>query len=190
MLILTVKRAQKIVWIALAFASMMSAAMSQTEVARTVSPTQRVADALALAGVVVGPHQIEFLSGIPNTREGANVRVVSVNSSSPGTAKVKMRCQDNRECLPFYVLVHEFDGVNLNRSTASAVPAATTTSKDAVRAGDHATLVLETPDARMSFSVICLQSGVRGQHVRASSPDHRQFYDAEVVAPGMLKGSL
>ena len=59
-----------------------------------------------------------------------------------------------------------------------------------IRGGDHATLILESPDFRMRFPVICLQSGVRGQRVRVASPDHKQFYEAEIVAPGMLKGSF
>jgi len=190
MLMLKARSAKKIAWTVLALASVMPAALAQM-VARNAGPGQGVVDALARAGIVVGPHQIEFLSGMRGTREAADVRVVTVTSSSSGTAKVKMRCQDNRECLPFYVLVHDSDGIKLDRSTVAAVPEATTkSSKDVIRSGDHATLILETPDARMSFPVICLQSGIRGQHVRAASPDHRKFYDAEVVAPGMLKGSL
>jgi len=189
MLMLKARSAKKIAWTVLALASVMPAALAQM-VARNAGPGQGVVDALARAGIVVGSHQIEFLSGIRSPREGSEVQLVGVTSSSFGTAKVKMRCQDNRECLPFYVLVHEFDAMNLNGSTAAVVPEATAKSKDVVRSGDHAILVLETADARMSFPVICLQSGVRGQHVRAASPDHRKFYDAEVVAPGMLKGSL
>jgi len=186
-----VRSAKKLAWIVLAFASVMPAAVSQTGVAGTVSSVQGTVDALARAGIVVGPYQVEFLSGIRSARESANVRVVSVTSSSSGTAKVKMRCQDNRECLPFYVLVHQIDGVKLGSSRAAVVPETTPVSpKNVIRSGDHATLVLETPDARMSFPVICLQSGVRGQRIRAASPDRRQFYYAEVVAPGMLKGSL
>jgi len=173
----------------MAFASAVPLAGSQTAVARNGSPVQGVVDALARAGIAVGRHQVEFPSGIRSIREGAIVRVVSVTSSISGTAKVKMRCQDNHECLPFYVLVHNVDG--LHSSTVPVVLEATTkSSNDVIRSGDHATLVLETPDARMSFPVICLQSGVRGQRIRAASPDHRHFYDAEVVAPGMLKGSL
>jgi len=188
---LKARSAKIIAWTVLAFASVTPAVFGQIAVARNAGLSQGVVDALARAGIVVGRHQIEFLSGKRDTREGARLRVVSVTSSSFGTAKVKMRCQDNRECLPFYVLVHEFDGMVLNRSTAAAVPeAASRSSKGVIRSGDHATLVLETGDARMSFPVICLQSGDRGQRVRVASPDHRKFYDAEVVAPGMLKGSL
>jgi len=188
---LKARSAKKIAWTVLALASVMPAALAQIAVARNAGPGQSVVDALARAGIVVAPHQIEFLSGMRGTKESANIRVVSVTSGSFGTAKVKMRCRDNRDCLPFYVLVHEFDGMDLNRSNKAAVRlAAMRSSKDVIRSGDHATLVLETADARMSFPVICLQSGVRGQRVRAASPDHRKFYDAEVVAPGMLKGSL
>jgi len=188
---LKVSATNKLAWTALAFASLMPVAICRTEAGGTIKPKQRVVDALARAGVVVDPHQIEFLSGSHGSGEGADLMVVSVTGGGSDAAKVKMRCRNRIECLPFYVLVRGLDGVNANSSRSGAVPVRPTVSpSDIVRRGDHATLILESPDARMSFPVICLQSGVRGQHVRAASPDRKHFYEAEVVAPGMLRGSL
>ena len=93
--------------------------------------------------------------------------------------------------MPFYVLVHGLDTVELKATEVRALPApAASAPQNVIHGGDHAMLILESADSRMSLPVICLQSGVRGQTIRVASPDHRQVYEAKVVAPGMLKGSL
>jgi hypothetical protein len=185
------KRTDKFVCSALLLVSVMPVAMSQTDPARTAIPVQRVADAMASAGISVNPDQIEILSGSDPTDEGANVRLVSVTHGSAGKAKVKLRCQNNHECLPFYVLVDGIQRADRDPLKARLEPVIMPTIlPKIIRAGDHATLILETGDARMSFPVICLQSGVRGQRIRAASPDRKQLYHAEVVAAGMLRGNF
>jgi hypothetical protein len=185
------KSTDKFACAVLVLAAVMPAAWSQADAGRTVIPVQRVADAMAFAGIAVNPNQIEFLSGASWTGENAKVRFVSVTRGTAGTMKVKLRCQNNHECLPFYVLVEGIDGVDRNGLGAGAAPTIKASSLPSViRAGDHATLIVETPDSRMSFPVICLQSGARGQRIRAASPDRRRTYDAEVIAAGMLKGKL
>jgi len=181
----------KLAWTVLAFVSMIPGALGQTDVVPTVSSAQRVVDALAIVGIAAGPEQIDFLSGIRGTGERPRVRVASVTDSLAGTVKVKLRCEANHGCLPFYVLVHGLRSVNaIDSETHTATPSAESALPMVIRGGDHATLILESPDSRMRFPVICLQSGVRGQRVRVASPDHKRFYEAEVVAPGMLKGSF
>jgi hypothetical protein len=183
------KNNKKLAWTLLALVSVMPAAMSQTVIVRSASSVEGVVDALALAGIVVGPSQIELLSGISST--GESVRVVSVTDGTAGTVNVKLRCQDNHECLPFYVLVHGLDDAKVSSTIVRQAPVGKASSvQNVIRGGDHATLILESPDSRMSLPVICLQSGVRGQKIRVASPDRRQFFDAEIVSPGMLKGSL
>jgi hypothetical protein len=190
------KRTSKLAWTVLTFAALIPAAVSQPVVARIpgsiqAGSVQQVVDALALAGVMVAPDQIEFLSGIRSAKESASIQVVSTSNSSAGMVKVKLRCQDNHECLPFYVLVHSLDKLNVGSARLKTVSAAETdVPQNIIRGGEHATLILESPDSRMSLPVICLQSGNVGQTIRVASPDHRQLFDAVVVAPGMLKGSL
>lgn len=183
--------ANKLVWSILAIVAGMPAAVSQTSVDRTAISAHTVADAMAAAGISANPDKVELLSGAISMRESANVRVVNVSSGTGGIVKVKLRCQDNHECLPFYVLVHSLDTLKVDATKARTVPVvAASAPQNVIRGGDHATLILETPDARMTFPVICLQSGARGQRIRVASPDRRQFYDAEVVASGIVKGSL
>jgi len=196
----SVKSAVKSVCCVLILAGFMPVAMSQaTELAagdiapgHVTNPVQSIVDALSSAGIFVEQGQIEMLSGAVTLREGASVRIVKMTDAAGGTVRVKLRCQDNHECLPFYVLVH---GVNVVVRAGSAVPGtmrvlAPGPPPNVVRGGDHAILVLETSDSRMSFPVICLQNGARGQKVRVTSPDHARFYDAEVVSAGLLKGNL
>jgi len=159
--------------------------------AQAVIPTQRIVEAMLSAGIAARPDQIEILSQVNSVTASATMRVLSVSKGAAGAMKVKLRCQDNHECLPFYVLVHGLDEEKLSSRKLVLLPAAKVTSpQNIIRSGDHAILTLESPDSRMSFPVICLQNGVRGQRVRAVSTDRKQFFDAEVVAPGMLKGSL
>jgi flagella basal body P-ring formation protein FlgA len=183
--------ANKFVCSVLILVAVMPVALSQTRAAQMANSARRMADAMVLAGLSVSPDQIELLSGISSTRESASVRVVSVTDTTAGTVKVKLRCQDNQECLPFYVLVHGLDGAHVGSVGVGAVPVNTAKLlQNVIRGGDHATLILETPDSRISLPVICLQSGARGQRIRVASTDRRQFFDAEVVATGMVKGSL
>jgi flagella basal body P-ring formation protein FlgA len=185
------KGKNKLVWCALILVAVAPAAMSQNDAARSVISAQQVADAMAVAGITVNLNQIQLLSGASGTREDANLRVVSVTDQTAGAVKVKLRCQDNQECLPFYVLVRGIDGANVTRAIVSAAPVAKASSpQNVIRGGDRATLILESSDSRMRLPVICLQSGVRGQTIRVASPDRRQLFNAEIIAPGLLKGSL
>jgi hypothetical protein len=179
----------RLIGFVLTFATAMPVAMGQTGATRIVMSTQRVAEAMASAGMVAEPGQIDLLSGVSTTREDASVQVVSVAHRAGGTVKVKLRCSDNHDCLPFYVLVHGLNGVDATPKMGAA-SVATASANNIIRGGDHAILILETPDAWMRFPVVCLQGGVVGQKVRAASPDRKQFYDAEVVGAGLLKGKL
>jgi flagella basal body P-ring formation protein FlgA len=185
------KSANKLAWLVLVIGTALPLATGQTGVARNAVSAHHVAAAMELAGVAVNPNQIEFLSGASSIGESAQMRVVSVTNRTNGTVRVKLRCRDNHECLPFYVLVHGIDGGKVDRPEERAVPAVVAGSpKNVIRGGDHAILILESHDSRMSLPVICLQGGARGQTIRVASPDRRQIFDAEIVATGMLRGTL
>jgi hypothetical protein len=175
---------------AVAMSQTTSQAVSLKNADRIVSPVQRIAGAMDLAGLSVNPDQIELLSGTGNP-VSASMQVVSMTEAAAGSVKVKLRCRDNRKCLPFYVLVHGVDPAKVGGARAPRVAVAEASpAQNIVRGGDHAILILEGPDSRMSFPVICLQGGARGQRVRVTSPDRKRFYFAEVLAPGILKGNL
>jgi len=164
---------------------------------RTSISQERVAQAITAAGFNVLPDQVEFLSNAKATTAGAALQVVSATPASNGTARVALRCQNHRECLPFYVLLHGLKPIHAGGSHAPIQLASLKDQAEGsllpaqlVRGGDHATLILETADSRVSMPVICLQSGFRGQIIRVRSNDGKRLYRAEVVTGNLLKGSL
>ncbi len=165
-------------------------AFSHGAVDRTTISTQRVVEAMSVAGIVASADQIEILSRVESATPNPAIRVVSVSNASAGTVKAKLRCRDSHECVPFYVLVHGL-GFGQRNLAALRTPAIKALSlRDTVRDGDHAILIVETLDARMTFPVICLQRGTQGQVIRAASLDRKRLYNAEVVSAGVLKGSF
>jgi hypothetical protein len=155
---------------------------------------ERVAQAITSTGIPVLPAQIEFLSEFRATTADAALQVVAISPASSRGARVQLRCQDRRECLPFYVLVHGMEGSNGSKARLQLASlngqTQNTLSTELVHGGDHATLILEAADSRIRMPVICLQSGLRGETIRVRSNDGKRIYRAEVVRANLLKGSL
>jgi len=161
--------------------------------------TRRIADALASAGLPVPVSQVEFLSEVSAASDHAVLQVVSTTNRGGGTAMVKLRCHDNHECLPFYVVIHrsaarfvngEAGGTRLQLASERTPLVEDSSFPRVIRGGDPAILILENADYRIRVPVICLQNGARGQRIRVASKDHRRFFEGEVVGTGMLKGRL
>jgi len=176
----------------------LAAPASQTPERFAIS-TRQIADALASVGLVVNVSQVEFLSDVSATSDHALLQVVSTANRTAGSAIVKLRCHDNHECLPFYVVVHgskvrslngEAAGTRLQLASDRGPLVEDTSFPRVIRGGDSATLILENADFRIKVPVICLQTGMRGQRIRVASKDHRRFFEGEVIGTGMLKGSL
>ena len=161
---------------------------------RALITEERVAKAITSAGLPVLPAQIEFLSDLSATTPDAHLQVVATRPANSGAARVQLRCQDRRECLPFYVLVHGIKSGKVSRAPLQLASlngrTQNTLSTELVHGGDHATLILETADSRISMPVICLQGGLRGQTVRVRSKDGKRLYRGEVVRANLVKGSL
>jgi BMFP domain-containing protein YqiC len=186
----------KLAWCMMLCASVATAAGQARAAERVAISAQQIADAMAATGATVRAAQVKFISQVSASTEGSRLEVVSVKNHD-AQATVKLRCRNRQECLPFYVLVEDVGPTppvfipvkeatrqGTRQAPGAALPLAM------VRGGDRATLVLESSDLRISLPVICLQSGGQGQKVRVSSPDHKQFFEGEVVAAGFLKGRL
>jgi hypothetical protein len=182
----------KLALVGLLYVALLQVAVCQTPGKRTAISAAPVVAALVSAGLGVAASQLQFLSHVDATGQTPTLLVASIESMNAGTAKVKLRCTDNRECIPFYVLVHDVKGPGALAKpfVANSQRPAVDSTRRLVRGGDRATLILETADSRISFPVICLQSGIRGERIRVASADRKRFYRAEVVAPGMLRGNL
>jgi hypothetical protein len=107
-----------------------------------------------------------------------------------------MACHLKSACLPFYAIVkwpegstgratNPFSTFAASGSTASKPQGAVT-----IRAGAHATLVMDDGRSHIRVAVVSLECGAAGQKIRVASPDHKQIYEAEVVSANLLKGSF
>jgi hypothetical protein len=168
----------------------------QTQRNRIAITSQRVAAAMADAGWKVEPGQVKLLSQVSSTAQDSWLQVVQVTHWQADKLKVELRCHDPRACLPFYVLVSEGRMAD-NSGLASAGTGAggnqpaleVTVEKLLMRSGDPATLSFANQGLSITMPVICLQSGHRGQMIRVASADHKRFYKAEIVGPGLLKAT-
>ncbi len=187
------EKVEKLTLLLILFPTLVQLAVGQNA-QRTLITQERVAKAITSAGVYVLRSQVEFLSEFSATTSDAVLQVVATSPATSGEARVQLRCRDRRECLPFYVLVHR---IKIGNGSPAQLQFASLNgraqdilSAQLVHSGDHATLILETTDSRISMPVICLQNGLRGQTVRVRSNDGKRLYRGEVVAPRLLRGSL
>jgi flagella basal body P-ring formation protein FlgA len=59
-----------------------------------------------------------------------------------------------------------------------------------IRAGAHATMVMDDERAHIQVAVVSLENGIAGHRIRVASPDHKQIYVAEVVNANLLRRSF
>ena len=176
-----------------------AAATAQPRTSRFSISSQRVAEALAAAGVRVSAGQVRFLSPVSATSNDSGLEVMDVANWTGDTRKAELRCHDRRACLPFYVLLtssgtaeaHDRTSISETKAAPPAGAASPTQSQQILmRDGDRATLVFEESALRITLPVICLQSGNRGQKIRVVSADHKRFFTAEIVQSGLLRATL
>jgi hypothetical protein len=164
---------------------------------RTVITPQHVASAMAGAGWKVSPGQVKLLSQVTSNVRDAWLEVVQVTHWQEGKLKVELRCHDPRACLPFYVVVSEYRTADEIGPTSASVADAdakqpaleTPAEKPIMRSGDPALLTFADKGLKITMPVICLENGQRGQRIRVASADHKRFYKAEIVGPGLLKAT-
>jgi hypothetical protein len=111
-------------------------------------------------------------------------------------SKIKLVCRLPGTCLPFYAIV-SWPAETAGRATTalSASPTVAnvvskTTSEITMRAGAHATLVMDDDRSHIQVPVISLENGIAGHRIRVASPDRKQVYVAEIVSANLLKGSF
>ena len=168
-------------------------AVAQTQAGRIAISPQRVASAMAQAGWNVSPERVKFLSQVTAAAGDTRLQVVQVTRWQEGQLKVELRCHDPHACLPFYVLVSKRGTADSSGQTGAAdtdgeqSALEVAAEKPLVRSGDPATLTFTNKGLNITMPVICLENGHRGQKIRVASTDHRRFYKAEIVGPGLLK---
>ena len=150
---------------------------------------ERIVEAMQAAGFETSPAQLELLSNVTST-SGASLRVAKVRQESAGTMLAQLNCQE-RQCLPFYVLVHGAYIENNTVTTASRTASGNRTeARPLIARGKPLTLIIETTSLRIVLPAVSMEGGIQGQVIRVSSPDHKQVYRAEVVSDTTVRGTL
>ncbi len=174
----------------LAQASML---VAEATPAGNVITVQQVVAALAVTHVTLQPSQVQFLAEASSKGPNAVLIVESVKPWKEGSTLVRMRCRKPGECVPFFVVVNGTQPEELE--TAVAGPGRTIAKPGKprevlVRAGQKATMILESRKFRVATPIICLENGSEGQRIRVSSLDRKRISTAEVLQSGLLRGSL
>jgi hypothetical protein len=164
---------------------------------------QEVAQTLSDRGVRVENQQVTLLARVVATDPHPVLDVIRVEPVGGRPAKgntearslVKLACHMPGTCLPFFAMVNFQDEVveaapGVSRVSLAPKERLKSLAPIAIRAGAHATLVIDDGRSHIEMSVISLESGNVGSRIRAASPDHKQIYIAEVVSANMLKRSF
>ena len=160
----------------------------------TVIPIAPVLSALLASDVPLQKARVSFLTAV-RWKNPTALEMAEIQGRDHTSVIARVRCRDHRSCLPFYVLVSWQSAEAKNAAVANFFPEPlkpkAREAKDiVVRAGEQATLIMEDKAVRVSTRIVCMQSGGRGEKIRVQSPDHKRIAVAEVVEPGLLKGSL
>ncbi len=116
--------------------------------------------------------------------------------------QIKLSCRVHAQCRPFYALARlpERQGslgaqayaqlfAQGRREHASSLPVAGDPT-GILRAGSHATLVIDEDRLHIRLPVICMQGGTPGDRIRVTTVNRRQTYEAIVLNGAELKGNL
>jgi len=166
--------------------------------------TQMVAQALSGRGARIEDRQVSLLARVVATEAHPALDILTVEplgdsnlgEHPKGRIVVKLACHKAATCLPFYATVSWPAGPMGGASGSSAAAREAENNllkpKAAVmmRAGTHATLVMDDDRSHIQIAVVSLESGVAGGRIRVASPDHKQVYLGEVVSASLLKRSF
>jgi hypothetical protein len=166
--------------------------------------TRQVVRTLSDNGIVVSDDQVCLLAKIVATERDPVLDIQKVEplgdlwfGNSTGTQSwFKVACHEPGACLPFYAVVSwPAKSIACSNDTFEGSPVVRKTALKPIvairmRAGTHATLVMDDDRLHIQIAVISLESGVAGNRIRVASPDHKQVYLAEVVSAHLLKRSF
>lgn len=168
-------------------------ARADARVAGYVISAGQIVQALREGGLRVTADRIEILSSVRSRQPNASLRLIRAGEWQDGTLKAEIRCDERSACLPFYVLVHDATGVPdvvSRKPVCQAKSSLAVLKTHDVHVGDRAILIFEGNESRITVRVVCVQNGDRGQKIRVASRDRKHFYQAEIVEPGLLRGSF
>jgi hypothetical protein len=164
----------------------------------------QVARALSAGGIQTAEEQVSMLTRVFATESTPALDVLSVEllprqpvtEHSPARSRVKLGCHLPGRCLPFYAIVSRLQppfglmATDSHALTGINRPGSKTNMDITMRAGTHATLVMDDNRSHIQVTVISLENGIVGHRIHVASPDHKQTYVGEVVNAHLLRGSF
>ncbi len=158
---------------------------------------QQVAAAVSTSQLLISSKQIQLLATIVATQPSPRLDVVSAEAWGERRSKVRIACHEAHECLPFWVAVnwpdegHARSAIALwEHSNRNGARVLSKRQPPVLRAGQAATMVVDSGRVHLQLPVICLESGAVGRTIRVSSRDHKQVFAAEVVSSEIVKGKI
>jgi len=159
----------------------------------------QVALAVSASGMPAGAERVSLLTRVVATEPEPVLDVLSVETLGKGPGdqasvrwRVKLACHVAGKCLPFYAIV---SSPLSTPGAANPVAALTSTawsghSQITMKAGTHATLMIDDQRTHIQVAVVSLENGIVGHRIHVASLDHKQTYVAEVVNDRLLRGSF
>lgn len=164
-----------------------------------VVTAHQVARTLSDRGMSIADDHVSLLANVVATEPNPVLDLLSIKpwgtgASGPQSGSrslIELACHSPGACLPFYAVVTGQAKTPVAASVASPIAAITrhATFNAIMRAGTHATLVMEDKRSHIQLTVISLENGNAGDKIHVASPDHKQVYLAEVVNANLLKRS-
>jgi hypothetical protein len=158
-----------------------------------------VALAVSASGMPTASECVSLLTRVVATEPAPVLDVLSVETLGKESRdhenvrwRVKLACHVAGKCLPFYAIV------SLPPAAAGAdkpLPALANTawsrhSEITMKAGTHATLMIDDQRSHIQVAVVSLENGIVGHRIHVASLDHKQTYIGEVVNERLLRGSF
>lgn len=161
--------------------------------------------------------QVRLAAAITATVAKPSLEIDSVAPGIGHQAMLRIACRVHTECLPFFASAvwpteapmpdllaksesktRSASSLHINETEAAPLPELPTGSSSPanisasplIRAGSSAMLLLEGAHIHIRLHVVFAQNGHVGDTVRVTTPDRKQVYIAEVLAPEVLKGEL
>ncbi|MGB9195766.1 MAG: flagella basal body P-ring formation protein FlgA [Terriglobales bacterium] len=155
---------------------------------RVAVSRDQLASTLRSGGYDVNPAQLQLLSNV-SSRAGVTPHLTKVVEESRGNALAEFNCPP-RECLPFYVLLHDVHMAARVPPALDRGTAATAETRPLIARGKPVILLLEGSDCRITVPAISLERGTRGQVIKVTSLDHKRIFQAEVVSGTTVRSTL
>jgi hypothetical protein len=194
--------ARWIPWLLMAAMGVAERAQCQLQNRYALTAAQ-VALAVSASGMQTTAEHVSLLTRVVATEPEPVLDVLSVETLGKGplaeqsdvSLRVKLACHIQGKCLPFYAIVSSPPSTPRSAIMPKGSPALSSTvwyahSEITMRAGTHATLIMDDQRSHIQVAVVSLENGIVGHRIHVASPDHKQTYVGEVVNARLLRGSF